>query len=282
MSKSTKGNAVFLATVLVAGIIALSYPSILVGAQAQEYVMDQRYNSYKPEYRMNSYGEKESYEKDNSYDKSKDSSSVSVKKIKCNNINVNINGFNGLELNTLPPALNGLTTEALADEGEVGANSVESSGKSDGRHSGSDNDSRFVCINNNNFNVGQDGGTPVDDACDECFAELQVASPEVYAAIQGIISGGIDLGGFEFAGGTVDEFCEALSDFVRDSGAPLPVPVSAIIAILPELEIDTAEDFLALLEFIECLVAGDLIDIDFAAFQAAAITALPGLAESIQ
>ena len=32
-------------------------------------------------------------EKNNSYDKSKDSSMI--KKIKCNNINVNVNGFNG-------------------------------------------------------------------------------------------------------------------------------------------------------------------------------------------
>ena len=35
-SKTTKTNSVILATVLVAGIIALSYPSYMVGAQAQE------------------------------------------------------------------------------------------------------------------------------------------------------------------------------------------------------------------------------------------------------
>ena len=47
--------------------------------------MDQRYNDYEPEYGtdygMNSY-DKKLYEKDDSYDKSKDSSSVIVKKIK--------------------------------------------------------------------------------------------------------------------------------------------------------------------------------------------------------
>ena len=175
MSKSTKANAIFLATVLVAGIIALSYPSILVGAQAEEYVMDQRYDSYKPEYGMNSYDEKQSYGKDsNSYDKSKDSS-VSVKKIKCNNINVNINGFNGLEIGTVPPALTGLTTEALgSDEGEVGANSIESGSGSDGRSSGHDGDSRFICINNNEFNVGGEDGDGTDgcgEAIEACFAE---------------------------------------------------------------------------------------------------------------
>ena len=48
---------------------------------------------------MNSY-DKKPYEKDNSYDKSKDNS-VTVKKIKCNNINVNLNGFSGNEISTL-------------------------------------------------------------------------------------------------------------------------------------------------------------------------------------
>ncbi len=55
---------------------------------------DNNYNSYEPEYGpdygMNSY-DKKPYGQDNSYDKSKDSS-VTVKKDKCNNINVNLNG----------------------------------------------------------------------------------------------------------------------------------------------------------------------------------------------
>ena len=119
-----------------------------------EYGTDNKYNSYEPEYGtdygMNSYDDKQPYGKDsNSYDKSKDSSSVTVKKIKCNNINVNLNGFSGNEIGTLPTGLSGLATdEAQAeDEGEVGANSVGSDG---GRLSGSDSNSRFVCINNNN------------------------------------------------------------------------------------------------------------------------------------
>src|SRR5215213_10293544 len=99
-----KISAVFLATVLVAGIIALVSPSFMVGAQAE------------PGYGMDSY-DKNTYGKDNSY-KSKDSSSVSIKKVKCNNINVNVNG---LELNVLPPVLSGVAAEAqAADEGERG------------------------------------------------------------------------------------------------------------------------------------------------------------------
>ena len=61
----------------------------------QNMERDNKYNSYEPEYGtdygMDSY-DKKPYGKDNSYDKSKDSSSVTVKKVKCNNINVNLNG----------------------------------------------------------------------------------------------------------------------------------------------------------------------------------------------
>ena len=54
---------------------------------------------------MDSY-DKQSYGKDsNSYDKSKDSNSVTVKKIKCNNINVNLNGFSGNEIGTVPTSV---------------------------------------------------------------------------------------------------------------------------------------------------------------------------------
>ena len=69
-TKITKTNSVFLATVLVAGIIALAYPSFMVGAQAQEFNgMDQRYNSYQQDYgkdnQYNSY--EQDYGKDNQY-----------------------------------------------------------------------------------------------------------------------------------------------------------------------------------------------------------------------
>ena len=103
-------------------------------------------NNYEPDYGMDNYGDKQSYGKDNTYYKSKDSSYV-----KCNNINVNLNGFSGNEIGaSTTSGLGALATDeaqASADEGEVGANSVGSDG---GRLSGSDTDSRFVCINNNN------------------------------------------------------------------------------------------------------------------------------------
>ena len=111
-TKTTKYSTIFFTAILVAGTFALSNSSFMVGAQAQQFNgMDQRYNpyeqdygkdtqynSYESEYGMDSY-DKQSYGKDgNSYDKSKDSNSVTVKKIKCNNINVNLNGFSGNEI----------------------------------------------------------------------------------------------------------------------------------------------------------------------------------------
>ena len=73
MIKSTKANALFLATVLVAGIIALTYPSILVEAQAtrEKYVMDPKYNRHEPDhgsdYGMDSDDNKKPYENDRSH-----------------------------------------------------------------------------------------------------------------------------------------------------------------------------------------------------------------------
>ena len=158
MSKiiSTKKiNACFLVIVLIAGTLAAISPSFMIGAHAQQYGMDQKNNSYESDYGMdNSYDDKKSYGKDsNSYDKSKDSSSTIVKTIKCNNINVNVNGFNGVEVGTLPTALSGLATEVQAteDEGEIGASSSGSGERNSGNFD-------LDCINTNN-NVGGQGGT---------------------------------------------------------------------------------------------------------------------------
>ena len=191
MSKiiSTKKiNACFLAIVLIAGTLAAISPSFMIGvnAQAEPYGMDQqKYNTYEPDDGMdNSYDNKQSYGKDsNSYDKSKDSSTI-VKKIKCNNINVNVNGFNGIEVGTLPTALNGLATEAQAseDEGKIGASSSGSGSGSNSidEQSDSNTNSRFVCIDNNDFTVVEEeepispippGPTPEED-CADCFATI--------------------------------------------------------------------------------------------------------------
>ena len=170
--------------------------------QHTSYNNDYSYDSdYEPDYSSYTLDYEPEYNsdgKDNSYYKSKDSSNVIVKKIKCNNINVNVNGFNGVELGTLPTALNGLTTEAQAadeGEGEVGASSSRNGGGSDGgRPSGSDTDSR-ICINNNDFNVADRGTTPQPPeprTCEECFTilsetQLDDLFPIIEPVFQGLV-----------------------------------------------------------------------------------------------
>ncbi len=173
---SKKISAAFLTAVLVAGTIALSSPSFMIGAQADPYYgMDKRYGSYESDYNSyendsydkKPYGDsyeqdypsykpeykKDSYGKDRNYDKSKDSSnSVSLKKLKCNNINVNVNG---LELEVIPSFLG----EGLAAEAQEGTTDPSSLG-GNGADGGSEiNDFRFICINNNN-NTVSGGGEP--------------------------------------------------------------------------------------------------------------------------
>lgn len=125
-----KTISLFLAFILVTGTIALSFPSSMRDVQAQQGY-DGTYNNYE-----NDYG------KDNSY-KSKDNKIV--KKVKCNNINVNVNG---LELDGLPPFLADSGIGAEAAEGNNDANSI--AGNSDASEI---NDFRFICINNNNNTV---------------------------------------------------------------------------------------------------------------------------------
>ena len=146
----------------------------MIGAHAQQYGMDQRYNNYELDYGMdNSYDDKQSYGKDNSYP-SKDSSSVSVKKIKCNNINVNLNGDIDIGASQ---ALDALATEAQAeDEGANGASSGND-GRGDGRSTGHDSNSRFVCINNNNNKVVAEEPIP-PTPCELCFAELSTQAKD--------------------------------------------------------------------------------------------------------
>ena len=169
-------SAIFLAIVLIAGTIALSPTFFMVGTAQASSNDEKDYDKYdkKSSYEKDNYKSTEypSYEKDNSYDKSKDSSNVIIKKIKCNNINVNLNGFNGIEVNALPPALNGLATDdeaQAADEGEIGASFSGSGERNTNGYQHNDKDFRFVCINNNDFVVVEEEEEP--PTCEECFTE---------------------------------------------------------------------------------------------------------------
>jgi hypothetical protein len=154
-------NAMFLAIVLVAGTITLSPASFMVGKAQATSDHEKNYDKYdKKSYRKDRYDDRKSYEKDNyksteytSYEKDNNSYKSKDNNVKCNNINANLNGFNGLKLNALPPAVNALATdEAQAeDEGEIGASSFGSGERYSGNFD-------LDCINTNN-SVGGQGGT---------------------------------------------------------------------------------------------------------------------------
>jgi hypothetical protein len=168
---------------------------------AQAFQMENNYENH--------YG-KDSY-------KSKDSSSVIVKKINCNNINVNVNG---LELNVLPPALANILSSG--DEDESGASSYGSGhvGSYGEGQSGSDGDFKFVCINNNNNTVIEEEETPVTpveecaetDEIEACFANAEfmfggVEFPEFVAALESGIT--VEINGQDITLRSFNDICLA-------------------------------------------------------------------------
>jgi hypothetical protein len=171
-----------------------------------------------PEYGMDSYDKKaygnddygtqySSYGKDNSY-KSKDSNSVTVKKVKCNNINVNVNGLD-LNLTSVPLFSKVLGFEAQeSDEGYSGASSYGNNGGNYGDKSRSDGDFKFICINNNNNTVIGDGdgdgngngnGNGNVDECESCFDEVTLTFPIV-----------VDLPNLEITIDNFQELCDLI------------------------------------------------------------------------
>jgi hypothetical protein len=221
-------SAIFLAVVLVIGTIAVSSPSFMVGAaQAQPYHgQDKKYSDYESDYEMNIYDKKsyeqESYGKDSyeqdypsyksdysSYDKdsdkSKDSSnSVNIKKLKCNNINANLNNVDAsfgsppIEDDT-NGANGGVGSEALAAQG---GEAISANGLMNGDRSFVDreNDFAFVCINNNNNTVveGEETPAPPVEECAEaedieaCFEE-HLIFPENFVTLTEALENGLDV-----------------------------------------------------------------------------------------
>jgi hypothetical protein len=200
VSTKKRISAIFLATVLMAGTFAISFPSLMTidAAQAQPYYggMDdygssdykidndrksydngyesQYPSSYKPNYKP-AYP---SYGKDDRDKSTKDNKSVDIKKIKCINTNLNINGNNAGNVSIGNKG-------GLTEEGSVGSYSSGSSGYGyEGYYNGYNNnkkDKGFDCIitnNNNNTNVvAGDAGNVTDgngnvtepQTCEECF-----------------------------------------------------------------------------------------------------------------
>jgi hypothetical protein len=129
--KSTnKIRSVFLAVVIVAGTFALISPAFIVGAQAYpDYGMDNK-----------KYGTD-----NNSYDKSK--KDVIVKKVECENININTNGldFSGDSIG------NSIAAQAAEEDygQQLSANAFGNSERNNGFKQ-NDEDVVMKCIQNNN------------------------------------------------------------------------------------------------------------------------------------
>jgi hypothetical protein len=157
--QARENKALFLAIIFIFGIISSIHPLFMEVRAESHYKID---DSDKSKYSADNY-------------KNYKVSSSSVKNIECNNINANVNGFNGVGINALPTALRGLASDEgqAADEDEVSASSFGSDG---GRPSGSETDSILVCINNNTNDVqgnilNRNEKIPEPLTCEECFIE---------------------------------------------------------------------------------------------------------------
>jgi len=243
--KETGG--IFLAIVLVLGTIAAVTPSFIVGAQAtsdreKDYDHDEDKKSYyKDDYKSeySSYGK---YDRD--HDKSKkESSSVSIKKVKCNNINVNLNGINaniGLPNNGPVTGPIAVAQEEAEEEDDEESNSIKSNkDKSDeGRDGQSDSDtnSRIICINNNNNIVV---GEEIELTCEDCFTTV-LTDEELDDLIEAIIEdGGPDSlqGLCDFIANSLDELGRAfISDRLFVLGGDVDISEDKINEILDCLE----------------------------------------------
>jgi hypothetical protein len=146
VSTTKTTSAIFLAIVLVTGTIALYSPSFLItpaNAQTEPpYYEAYDYTGYGDDYKQQSI-----YSYDNNY-KSKDSDFI--KKIKCNNNNININGENTGDINLG----NDGQGSAAAGEGYLSAGSSGGSGYDREGY----NKKGFDCVTNSNNNSNNNEG----------------------------------------------------------------------------------------------------------------------------
>ena len=284
---TTKISAAFLATVLVAGIIAVSSPSFMMGAQAQEYRMEDRYsNQEESDYGMDSYGEEKSYGSEPDYgtdsygqkaygnddyksqyssygkdDREKAKDSVSIKKVKCNNINLNLNGLNITSGGSANGGANGDSSGAADASDSISANGY---GNDDRKKKVVDKKDgfTFVCINNNNNNVtaanitgGTPTPTPVEDECAECFDNLTV---DLRVILNAALLEGFEIGPLVIeAGSSIGDLCDEL----REVG-PIEITAGEILGFIFEFDIFQEDDIFSLIGFLLCLQALNLVDID--------------------
>jgi hypothetical protein len=289
-------SAIFLAIVLVLGTIALTVPSFSVEAQTtsdreKDYDHDEEKDSYdkdrddKSRDHDKDYDDDDdkSYGKDDKRDKFKKvSNNVNIKKVKCNNINVNLNGIDvniGLPNNgpvTGPIAVAQEADDDDDDDDEIESNSIENDDDDDeiesnsiendddksdeGRdgHSDSDTNSRIVCINNNNNIVVQEEPEPPVDECILCFKET---TPELRDAINTFLD---EQGDITVAPGIVipadvnnfEQLCAWLAD-----EAPLLLTQDQIDDLIAAFADATGEPIGDVTDLVNCLIDAGLIEV---------------------
>ena len=153
----------------------------------------------------------------------------------------------------MPTALDGLATEAQADEGEIGASSFGSGGGSNGGGpSGSDSDFRFVCINNND-NTAENG-----DETDQCTEDIEACFNQflgreltltLKAALESPAGVTIDINGVnvtfesfedlcsELRGLTFQQLSDAIVDIIEEAGIIAMIDIGLIECIAEVLQI---------------------------------------------
>jgi hypothetical protein len=252
---STKINAIFLTVVLIAGTFVLMSPSFMRGAAQAEpgYEM----NNEKPKY--------PSYKPDNNYYKFEDSSSsISIKKVNCNNVNLNVNDAS---VNVGRPSLG--DTTSLETSGTEGQEITTANNFANGERNGNNGFKKdkdgfvYVCINNNN-NEGQREETPSGpgsepiDPCVLCFLNADIVDEiELTLQLPGFII--LELPGVDLVIGadvlTIEQLCRVLQDHTPQltvDQLPLLLDVLGI-----DIGVDLSQTDLEILE--QCLIDARII-----------------------
>jgi len=268
-------SAIFLVIVLVVGTFAAispSFPGVNAQSGPYNYGMDDRYSDYRQDYGMDdsydkkpyepkpkqktygnnyeqdypsynqdysSYG-KDNYGKDRGYDKSNKDSNRSdlLKKLKCNNINANLNNVDANFGTPIPSdgTEGGANGEALAAQGSeaISANGLMN-GASNGDRSFVDreNNFAFVCINNNNNTVVE--APSVEDECPEadeiesCFRQVLSDSlfPRFVEALESEAGITVEINGQEVTLRSFEDICFALEGLTFEQ---LTIAIGDIIA----------------------------------------------------
>ena len=262
-TKTTKISSVFLATVLIAGMIASS-PSFITNALAFE--MGDNYGN-------DNYGN-DNYRDDNY--RNHVAKDVSFKKIDCSNKNWN---SNGVELNQLPETLTGLAT-AQAQSGDNARDGFNNGERNIGGHIDKDKNPLCISINKNtNAGVGNPPPPPPVEECDpealeECFENS--LAPQYFTVLQGLLSPtgtGISVTIGTQPAVVINSFQELCDELEGVDLATLISVINQILdAVLPQgVELAAAD----LLRLQVCLALALDIDIDLDLLSQVGITPTP-------